>query len=315
MHRLLALLCFAAVGCASQPPSPFFGDERFLRFGVDPDQEANALIEDQRAHGYAVALKVLGQHFTALGFMEPNGRSTAVRIVTARGIAVALDPTPATALEAPTTYALLAPPIEGTNDPDHDGFDEVFVERRTAAKSCIDVYRIRDVGFVDPVTLDRHHFAQEFCPYAALDLDDDGTVELLADVPLRGFEPLAPRVRVALWPQGHRFEANGRSDAAKQFMKSERLDRDRQLTAARTRRDVNEALRLGIELAALVQLWGGRPDQQVAEIDMATHGLVLQPGQAATLIAARHRIFHDWNVPAPATSPSGTRADKEAPRP
>jgi hypothetical protein len=315
MLRSIALLCLAALSCASQPASPFLGDERFLRFGVDPNQEANAVIQDQRTRGYSVSRKIVGQYFSALGFMEPNGRSAAVRIVTARGIAVALDPTPATPLESETTFALIAPPLDDTHDPDRDGFDEVFVERRTAAKSCIEVYRIRDVGFVDPVKLDTHHFGQDFCPYAVVDLDDDGAVELLADVPLRGFEPLAPHVRVALWPQDHRFEANGRSAGAKAFMKSERLERDRQLTAARNRGDVSEAMRLGIELAALLQLWGGRPDQQAAEVDMAVQGLALKPGEAATSIAARNRIRDDWNVPTPPTSPSGTRAGKEAPRP
>jgi hypothetical protein len=312
MHFRLALACLAAVSCAHPPPSPYFGDERFLRFGVDPDQEANAVIQDQHDRGYNVAQRIVGQYFTALGFMERDGRSVAVRVVTARGIALALDRNSPNPLAAPTTYALLSSPLKDTQDADGDGFEEVFVERRTAAGNCIDVYRVRDVGFVDPVKLDTRHFGQEFCPYAVLDLDGDGKVELLADVSLQGFEPLAPHVRVPLWARDHRFVTDGNSPAAMQFAVTERNDRVQQLVAARKRRDAKEALRLGVELAALAQLSGSEPAEQVAEFDRATRGFVLSPAEAASLIGARNRIFQDWNIEA--ASPTATPADTQRAR-
>lgn len=314
MRICLVLVTLAATSCATAPPpSPFYGDEKYLRFGVDPDQEADAVVEDQRTRGYVVSRKIAGQHFTALGFMEPNGRSAAVRVVTARGIALALDPKPATAFERAVSYALLAQPIPDTHDADKDGFDEVFIERRSdGAQNCIDVYRVRDVGFVDPVSLDARVFDQAFCPNALLDLDDDGTAELLADVALRGFEPLTPHVRVVLWARGHRFELAGNPSGNDRFATAERVERDPPLQQSRARRDADTALQIAIELAAYAKLTGRDPNQQLAELDVAMRGLALSPVQTASVLAARTRIFRDWNAP---DSPSGGAADKEAARP
>lgn len=117
MRRVALLLVLSLLSCATPPKGPFFGDERYLRFGVDPNQEANAVIEDQRARDYRLALKLLGQNFTALGFMNPDGRSASVRILTKRGIAVALDPETAP-LRPPLSWALIEGPIEDTQDAD-----------------------------------------------------------------------------------------------------------------------------------------------------------------------------------------------------
>src|SRR4051812_17309771 len=97
--RGAAILLLGLVACASTPKGPVFHDDQYLRFGVDPDQEANAVIESQKERDYRLAQRLIGQHFTALGFMDKGGRSTAVRILTLRGIAVALDSRPQSALQ------------------------------------------------------------------------------------------------------------------------------------------------------------------------------------------------------------------------
>jgi hypothetical protein len=313
MRPLLALLCLAAISCAAQPLGPFFGDEKYLRFGVDPDEETTSVVEGQGRRGYVVGLKLVGQTFTALGFMTSNGRNVAVRVITSRGIAIALDPEDASLIEQEVTYALLNAPIHDTHDADHDGFEEVFIEQRTAADNCILVYRVRDVGFVDPVHIDTRAIGQDFCPNAVVDLEDDGSAELLADLALHGFGPVTPRVRVALWPRNHEFELRGNPNGLARFTATERAGRERALADARARRDIPEALRLGIELAALAHLSGADPNKQVAELDAALRGLVLSRAEATTVLTARSRIFQAWNTAPP--SPSGTSADKEAARP
>ena len=84
-----------------------------------------------------------------------------VRIITARGIALALDPVVATPLQPGIRYALLPPPLKESHDPDGDGFEEVFVHRLTdGAAPCILVYRVRDSGFADPVPSGQYAHAQ-----------------------------------------------------------------------------------------------------------------------------------------------------------
>ncbi|MEY4581964.1 MAG: hypothetical protein RL701_6667, partial [Pseudomonadota bacterium] len=64
------VLCFSCAACATRPPTVFFGDEKYLRFGVDPRDEANALIRLYAEQGEPVALRLSGHDFTAVGFMD-----------------------------------------------------------------------------------------------------------------------------------------------------------------------------------------------------------------------------------------------------
>jgi len=184
---LTALLCCA---CASQPRSPFFGDERFLVLGVDPDAEADELARQFENNGFRVLQRLRGQHFSALGVAAADGAAVKVRVVTARGIALALDAAQSTPMQPGVRYALLTPLSSETHDADGDGFEEVFVQRLpTAAGSapCILVYRVRDSGFVDAVAGNTYTLppvanavapwdAPSFCPEPDTDPASDGGV-------------------------------------------------------------------------------------------------------------------------------------------
>ena len=147
--------------CASGPKSPYFGDERFLVLGVRPDAEGDAVAEELERSGFKVTSKLNGLHFTALGAAAADGAPAKVRIVTARGIALALDPVVATPLQPGIRYALMPPPVKGTHDADGDGFEEVFVHRLTdGVAPCILVYRVRDSGFADAVPSGQYANAQ-----------------------------------------------------------------------------------------------------------------------------------------------------------
>jgi hypothetical protein len=297
----LGLLASAAA-CASRPPNPFFGDEAYLHFGLDTNAEANALIQTYAEQTEPVSLRLDGQHFTALGFMSRSGRATRVRVVTVRGIQLALDPEPATPVHASTDYALLDAPIPNTHDADGDGFDEIFVERRTAEATCLLVYRVRDVGFVDPVPTPVRLFAQDFCPTAIADLDRDGRAELIVDAELGGFEGETPRVRVPLWAFDHRYELRAKPEALALHVAAERAARQAQLADARRRLDTPAAQRLAIELAALACLLGQSPREQVLAFDNALAGLVLGASEQRAALAARMTIFTTWNVRTPSAS-------------
>jgi hypothetical protein len=148
------LVVGSCCACASQPRSPFFGDERFLVLGVDADAEADELARQLEASGFRVLQRLRGRDFSALGVAGADGASAKVRVVTGRGIALALDPTAGNHAQPAVRYALLAAPSSETHDADGDGFEEVFVQMLSTAPGaapCILVYRVRDSGFVDLV--------------------------------------------------------------------------------------------------------------------------------------------------------------------
>jgi hypothetical protein len=150
-----AVLSWVLVGCASQHPGPFFGDEKYLVLGVDPDAEGNALIRDLAAHGYRATPTLRGRHFTAVGVQHADLSSIGVRVVTVRGIALSLDRVKPTVFDEEVRYRLLPPPFFNTHDADDDGFEEIFVQvvrgQGSGLRSCVAVYRVRDSGFVDLV--------------------------------------------------------------------------------------------------------------------------------------------------------------------
>ncbi|MGD8863545.1 MAG: hypothetical protein PVI30_26260 [Myxococcales bacterium] len=148
---VMAILAYAA--CASEPRGPYFGDERFLMLGVDPEREAQALVEQLERNGFSLERRLVGKHFTALGFAEAGGEPGPVRVLTVRGIALALDTTEGDPLTQEVRHRLLEAPMSSTHDADGDGFEEVFVERLVGPSrdACVLVYRVRDSGFVDPV--------------------------------------------------------------------------------------------------------------------------------------------------------------------
>jgi hypothetical protein len=212
------------------------------------------------------------------------------------------------ALSVGVRYALLAQPIAGTQDADGDGFEEVFVEQRSAAGNCVLVYRVRDVGFIDPVPVSAKFFGQEHCPNGVVDVDGDGRAELVIDLVLEGFEGEAPRVRAVLWPVDHRFDAQGYPAELGRYIGGERALRAAELADARSRNDFKVVYRTSIELAALTYLLGAPVADQVASFDSAVAGLLLSQAQESARQNARQRISTVWNAASPEQlAPAETR--------
>jgi hypothetical protein len=157
----LALTCGALVlACGAPAHGPFFGDDRLIVLGVDPEAEADALAKQLQARGLHEARRIRGKTFTALGFAPAAAaqgeQQSDVRVITGRGIALALEARAPTALARGERYALLPAPYRDTLDADGDGFDELFVSRTPlpSGERCTLVYRVRDSGFVDEVGTD-----------------------------------------------------------------------------------------------------------------------------------------------------------------
>jgi hypothetical protein len=149
------VVTLALAACASQRPGPFFGDEKYLVLGVDPDAEANALTRDLASQGYGANPRLRGRHFAAVGVQHPDLSSIGVRVVTVRGIALSIDRIKPTVFQEEVRYSLMPPPFTNTHDADDDGFEEIFVHvvhgQGSALHSCVAVFRVRDSGFVDQV--------------------------------------------------------------------------------------------------------------------------------------------------------------------
>jgi hypothetical protein len=149
------VVVLALEACASPPRGPFFGDEKYLVLGVNPDAEANALIRDLARQGYGATPRLRGRNFSAMGVQHPDLSSIGVRVVTIRGIALSIDRVTPTVFQEEVRYSLMQPPFLATHDADDDGFEEIFVHvvrgQGSARSSCVAVFRVRDSGFVDPV--------------------------------------------------------------------------------------------------------------------------------------------------------------------
>jgi hypothetical protein len=157
---LIAALAGSAPACGPPAHGPYFGDDRLIVLGVDPEAEANALAQQLRARGLHEARRIRGKTFTALGFAPAaqEDQQSEVRVITGRGIALALQARAPTALQRGERYALLPAPYRDTLDADRDGFDELFVSRTGLpdGQRCTLVYRLRDSGFVDEVTTENY---------------------------------------------------------------------------------------------------------------------------------------------------------------
>lgn len=306
MSRLLALLLLFSA-CVKPPQSPFFGDENYIHVGVDPFAEAKELTRVYAERGEPLALKIAGKDFTALGFMDRSGNSTRARVVTVRGIEVALDPEGSTPLSAAKSYALIAGPFSETQDVDRDGFEEVFIERRSGGQRCLLVYRVRDVGFVDAVPVEVHSFGRDLCPSAVQDVDGDGRAELLVEVTLPEFElDDTPEVRAVLWAVDHRFVLDAEREKLDQYLGAQAEERERALAHANPRRDRVEIQRIAVELAALAYLSGASLEDQLAKFDGALSRLKLQKHERQWRMRARERIRHVWTAPAPPPRPASS---------
>jgi hypothetical protein len=299
------MLALCASCATAQPQSPFFEDAKYLRFGVDPRAEADELVKDYAQRNEALALRIIGHDFTALGFMDRAGRATRTRILTLRGIALALDPDLDTPLQPAARYALLSAPLPDTQDADRDGFEEVFIEKRLPERTCLLVYRVRDVGFVDQVETRLRAFGQEHCARAVSDSDGDGRVELAVDVELVDFElPYPPTLRLMLWPEEHRFSARGTGKQLENFVASQQAAREIELEQARASKDGATVRRLAVELAALDQVLGLPAQDQLAEFDHALSQFSWSKADQAWSQAAREHIANSWKeVPAMVSPP------------
>ncbi len=287
MRTTAALIvgCVAA-GCGSAAP-PVDPAVAFLRVGVDPHEEARAVEASLAEGGFRVRTRSEGATFVALGLEHEARGETAVRVLTRRGIGLAID-VPGEQSAQPVGVVMSG--SDGA-DLDGDGLEEVVLFRLDPVRErrCLAVVRVSDEGFVVPVPARLEGLGEQPCIEDLRDVGGDGRPEALVgwrlDELARG---VVPRVMVPFAWGGRGFSPEGRAFAA--HWSSERRSREDALREARSARDVEAAYVLAVELAAIERARGAPVRAQVLAFDDALRGLVLTEAQARALAEARERI-------------------------
>ena len=296
IRRLLLPVALAAsctaLGCigARQRPDPL---DR-IRVGVDPVAESLEVVRALERGGWVLESRVAGRTFVALVLVrsegpETEGPETAVRIVTRRGTALAVD-------SAEAALRLVEPPVAPPHDLDGDGLEEILLGRQDATQGRL-CLRTLTVGREGALSV-----AEEVLP----SLGDDACVEEVRDVlPESGPEALsvhrfhrlsrglAPAIAVPLVFERGGWTPVGRARAAP-FHRAGAAARREGLAVARQALDVERAYVLAVELAALARSLGAGRREQVLIFDDAVRGLVLSESLARSVANARSHVAAGW---------------------
>jgi len=291
---LVALLPSVLLACGASPRGA--DGTRFLRVGVEPAAEADAVIGGLARGGWQLSQRQDGRSFVALAFAHEQPADTAIRVITVRGIAFVLD---GSNLD-PTGELSLAPrPSGGDADIDGDGREEIIVARgdQGLGRRCLLVLRVTAPGVVVPIGAEPVRVAADECIEDLADVNGDGHPEAM--VILRLYELArgpAPTVTLPLVLERDRFRPPP-AVMLRRWLVSERGRRAGTLAEARRALDVERAYLIAVELAALARHAGEAVSAQLTAFDGALLGLVLSPSQARSVAAARQQIISGWPLP------------------
>ena len=235
------------LGCGPAPSSAFEDPLRYLSFERDRAEEARSIHARFEARGHD-AVTIEGERFHAIGARGDN--ESAVRVVTSRGIAFALD----APSERHTADAVTLLSANRDHDVDLDGNEEVAIALESADRRCLVFVRVHENGAVQDVPLDLQDHHATPCIVALEDVAGDARKEAIVALQFFGFP--SARVNVpftlgAIW----RIDT---SHAA--FFEGERARRERAIDSA-------EELQHAIELALIARLEGAPYDAQLAAFD------------------------------------------------
>jgi hypothetical protein len=229
------------VACAQSAPVQDPLD--YLRIGVDPGVEADALIEDLRKHGFEIGRRIDERAFVA--FDAVRGPDSTVRVVTTRGPSLSLDVPDVRWPER--VWVELAP--EPRPDFDRDGQRDVVVAFRERERTCLAWAQVDADGYASEVFRPRADWGESPC---VIEIDVSWP-RLLLEVSIPDAPMPDARVRLPIkasarsWVLDHSPSATARWD-------QEVERRKRALEEAETRGDLPAARRLETELAWLDRL-------------------------------------------------------------
>jgi hypothetical protein len=281
MHSRYLTCALLVIGCgAARPPLP--GDEEFLDVGVDPQLEATALERGLSEAGYGHTQRVEGEGWVALAMTREDGASVA-RLVTRRGVVIALDETSSLLGHTRGVLAIEAAPPTGT-DVDGDGSLDVLLVRAESDRRCLLVVHLGEDGAASPLVLDPEGLAPDACLEAFRDVDGNADPEAIVRVRAH----VLARSAIPTVDRPLERDASGvfrAVDPAARFVADERRAREARLMLARATPSPEDAYTIAVELALLVAVSGETPERQLEAFDAAMTGVVL----TEDLVTAVHR--------------------------
>jgi hypothetical protein len=143
------------VACAQ--PKPVQDPLHYLRIGVDPRAEADAVIEDLRRHGFEIGRRIDELDFVA--FDAVRGPDSTVRVVTSRGPSLSIQVPDARWPER--LWVELGP--DPRPDFDRDGRHDVVVAIRERERTCLAWAQIDADGYASEVFLPRSDWGESPC--------------------------------------------------------------------------------------------------------------------------------------------------------
>jgi hypothetical protein len=273
---------------------------RYLRVGVDPHAEARKLARSLREGGFQIVERIRGRTLSAVGARHPDGDS-AVRVVTARGIALALDggkaPQPRGEVWLVGIEALDGGGERPPYDLDGDGREEIALgaRRSEGERACIALVRVGARGRVVEVGTGGPELPQKGCIVDVRDVGAGAAPEALMRIELGGLamQGRVPAVTIPLAGRDGRWRP-ARAAGFAGYWRAQREGRRAALREARDALSVPWAHRIGVELAALARFRGRDRSVQVSRFDAALRGLVLSESEAVRLRRSREHIAAGW---------------------
>jgi hypothetical protein len=254
------VLILSACGASAEPADPL---DR-VSFGIDMHDEAREVERATEREGYALDVRLDSRAFVAFDARN-SARESRVRVVTSRGLVVAVDAGPAMPLERAELY----------NVPRTPDSPELIVRVREAghAYDCYRIFVIDGEGRSHELRV--REVGLDQCVRRVEDIDGDGALEAIGAEPLPSPSPLVPPARVPVplaAREGALVVADGRgsADILERLAQEERLA----LLDARARNDARQALRLGLVLGRIAHHGGASPEECARVFDAAVDALV-----------------------------------------
>ena len=250
--RPLIAGCVLLLACSKQEP-PVQDPLDYLRVGVDPREEADAILADLARNGFEVGRRIDEPSYVA--FDAVSGGDTTVRVVTSRGVVLSVE-TPDVRWPERLSVKLAPDPRP---DFDRDGQRDVVVALRERDRTCLAWAQISRDGFASEVFRPRVEWGDSPCIVEI----DPARPRLLLEVSV----PSVPnaRVRVPIMADASAWVVDD-SAAAKPVWERELSQRRKELDVREMQADTSGAARLRAELAWLEQLRNG-PDPVLEPAD------------------------------------------------
>ena len=238
--RWLNLGCLVLAACTKVEPS-VQDPLDYLRVGVDPRQEAEAIIDDLRRHGFETGRRIDEEGYVA--FDARSGGEATVRVVTSRGVVLSVE-TPDARWPDRLWVELAQDPRPDFN---RDGQRDVVVATRERDRTCLAWAEISPEGFASEVFRPRVEWGDSPC---VLEIDPEWP-RLLLEVSVPDMPDA--RVRLPIKASARSWALDDSASAAARW-DQEVAERQRALEVFETQGNVRGASRIRAELAWLEQL-------------------------------------------------------------